>query len=226
VDKTHRDVEEYYDTRVPYYVARLKDSQNQARYQYMKLIIDSLKNKRGKALDVGCAIGVFSKYLAEAGFMVTAIDISSKLIEAAQKHSAHPNVTYMHKNALNFDSDEKFDLILFADVLEHIAERDVFMIVKRITKYNSHEDTAIIVELPDANFIKFMDEHYPDKLQIIDNGYPIDHIVTMFEYCDFIPVRMSVFGIDTDVQYNRYLFAHKKALEAHYVKELKRVYGK
>ena len=218
------DIIKHFDDRAPYYVERLRHLDKQDRWKLGRQAIDSLRVKKGKALDVGCGVGVYSKYLAEAGFTVAAIDFSGKVIEIAKEYNPHPNITYIQQDITEFDSEEKFDLILFSDVLEHLPSSDVFGVVRRITKYNIHENTVIIVELPDANFIKFMEEYYPEKLQIIDNGYSIDHIVSMFEYCDFIPARISIFGIDTDVQYNRYLFTHRKAFEKHYAENLKRIY--
>ena len=50
---------------------------------------------RGKhALEVGCGYGQAALALAQAGFKVTAVDLSPSAIAYAQEHNAHPNVTH------------------------------------------------------------------------------------------------------------------------------------
>jgi 2-polyprenyl-3-methyl-5-hydroxy-6-metoxy-1,4-benzoquinol methylase len=68
--------------------------------------------KKGKALDICCGAGTNTVYLAEKGFKVTGIDISSKAIEYAKKKAEQANVKidFMAQNFLDLPfEDEEFD---------------------------------------------------------------------------------------------------------------------
>ncbi len=65
-------------------------------------------------LDVGTRDGHFAILLAEQGLKVTALDLQLPRVK-------HPNVTCVQGNAAALDfADQQFDLVLCAEVLEHI----------------------------------------------------------------------------------------------------------
>lgn len=82
---------------------------------YLPLKIGSGK----KVLEVGCAIGAFSKLLKERGFNVTAVDISEFIIQIAKKLQGDIKfkVLDIEKRA---KLNEKYDFIFAFEVLEHL----------------------------------------------------------------------------------------------------------
>ena len=95
-------------------------------YRWFKGWINLLDNflplKKGqgrKVLEVGCAIGAFSKILKEKGFNVVATDISPFIIDKAQK--LQKDVKF---KILDIEKDvkvnEKYDYIFAFEVLEHL----------------------------------------------------------------------------------------------------------
>ena len=87
-----------------------------------KYLIDLLKNcpKDSKILDVGCSSGVFLKDLEKLGFNsdnLFGIDISEKAISNSKKNGLK-NTFVM--DAQNITLDEKFDIIVASDCLEHL----------------------------------------------------------------------------------------------------------
>ena len=76
---------------------------------------------RGNALDVGCGDGLFLDRLSELGCQPFGLEVDARLVSAEthKKHKIH--IGYLDSN---FQPEEKFDLILMLDVLEHI-ENDV-----------------------------------------------------------------------------------------------------
>lgn len=87
-----------------------------------KYLIDLLKNvsKDSKILDIGCSSGVFLKDLENLGFdsnNLFGIDISEKAILNSKKNGLR-NTFVM--NAQNITLDEKFDIIVASDCLEHL----------------------------------------------------------------------------------------------------------
>lgn len=77
----------------------------------VELITKYAKLATGKrALDIACGMGRHSKYLAELGFEVDALDVSSLAIESLQ------NIPHIHAQEVDFDTyrlpKEKYDLII------------------------------------------------------------------------------------------------------------------
>ncbi len=169
-----------------------------------------------KVLDVGCGTGITSKCMADNGGIVTAIDQADALIEYAIDNSFHKNITYLTQDVYHFLSDQRFDLIVFCDVLEHIVPENVFGVIHRLTRHNTHEETKIYVNIPDCNFLKFMYKNHPESLQIIDHGHTMGSLLNLFSYCGFEPIFMNIYGIDVPVQYNEYLFLHIEGLKKLY----------
>lgn len=79
-----------------------------------------LKGGYGKdVLEVGCAIGAFSKLLAERGFKVMAIDISDYIIKKARK--LQNNIDFKISDIeKGINIKKKFDYIFAFEVVEHL----------------------------------------------------------------------------------------------------------
>ena len=94
-----------------------------------------LKSRAKNILEVGPGIGIVTKFLREAGFKITTIDIDPEL---------KPDVV---ASVLNLPfRDNEFDLVLAAEVLEHLPFEDfrkALLELERVTKKD------IIISLPD-----------------------------------------------------------------------------
>ena len=76
----------------------------------LSLIPQKISSK--KALDIGCGIGVYSRVLAEKGAKVTAIDVSSKMLEVAKKLCSDFDVDFKNIPFQDYENTHKFDLII------------------------------------------------------------------------------------------------------------------
>lgn len=96
-----------------------------------------LKQGNGKkALEVGCAIGAFSKLLKERGFKVVATDISEYIIEKAKKLQTGIEFKVLDIGK-GMNPEEKFDYIFSFEVLEHIKNpKKALLNMKRVLKKN------------------------------------------------------------------------------------------
>ena len=101
-------------------------------------IIDRLKCEglgalTTKILDVGCGAGFKSNYLAEQGFDVTGIDLSSDSLAVARKYDKTGKVKYLEANAEHLPfADGSFDCVVAMDFLEHVE--DPAAIIKEISR--------------------------------------------------------------------------------------------
>ena len=70
-----------------------------------------------KILEVGCGSGAILKYLQDKGATVKGIDLSEEYLEHGRKKY---QIDLECTDLLNFQSNEKYDIIIYSDVLEHI----------------------------------------------------------------------------------------------------------
>jgi len=79
-------------------------------------------------LDVGCASGSISKYIAQMGYKVHAIDTLESSIEIANEFFNHENVTYEVRDVIKQPFPENsFDCILFFETIEHVENPAQFL---------------------------------------------------------------------------------------------------
>ena len=98
---------------------------HQIKNHRMTYILDQIGNrdiKNLKILDVGCGGGIICEPLARLGAKVTGIDFAPNNIEAAKIHSKKNKlkINYIYKDIEKSKLDEKFDIILMFEVLEHL----------------------------------------------------------------------------------------------------------
>ncbi len=110
---------------------------NPIRISYIKNnIIDTFKLKKDdkplrkiKILDIGCGGGLLSEPMSRLGADVVGIDASEKNINVAKLHAKknNLNIKYYCTSPENFQIDEKFDVILNMEIIEHVDNVDLFL---------------------------------------------------------------------------------------------------
>ncbi|MES2503714.1 MAG: bifunctional 2-polyprenyl-6-hydroxyphenol methylase/3-demethylubiquinol 3-O-methyltransferase UbiG [Myxococcota bacterium] len=111
---------------------------NAHRFRYFDLFVPSWKGL--KVLDLNCAAGFSSEFLARQGAVVVGTDPSSALIKTAQNHAQLRPLEIEYRpwigESLPFD-DSSFDIVMGVDVLEHVADvRKVISEIFRVLKPN------------------------------------------------------------------------------------------
>jgi len=207
---------EFYDNMLPV-MERYYEGKN-GRLARINKSLSSIVKSGMRVLDIGCGVGFTAKHLIKMEAIVTAIDISPKLIEFAMKMVGHKNIAYIIGDICEFKSNEKFDLIVFADSFEHIPQDKIEGVVCGLLRHNTHKESRVYINIPDENFSNFMRVNHPEKQQEIECAYSISYVLDLFNTCGFEPVHVSIYGLDTDVQYNEYLFCSKDRLMEFYSK--------
>ncbi len=87
----------------------------------------ALKNL--KILDIGCGGGLISEPMCRLGAQVTGIDASKKNIEIAKIHAKKSklNIRYLNSSPEQMSENEKFDIILNLEVVEHVDNVDLYI---------------------------------------------------------------------------------------------------
>ena len=80
-------------------------------------------------LDIGCGGGLLSEPISRLGGIVTGIDASDKNIKSAKIHAKENNlkINYFCNSPENFNTNEKFDIILNMEIVEHVEDVDFFI---------------------------------------------------------------------------------------------------
>ena len=128
---------------------------HQIKSHRMSYILDQINNRNIrnlKILDVGCGGGIICEPLARLGARVTGIDFAPNNIIAAKIHSKKNklNINYINKDIEKSKLDEKFDIILMFEVLEHLD--DWKKTIKNIKK-NLNKNGLIIISTINRNLL-------------------------------------------------------------------------
>ena len=82
-----------------------------------------------KILDIGCGGGLLSEPMCRMGAQVTGIDASEKNINIAKLHAKKDNlnINYYCASPENFKVNDKFDVILNMEIVEHVQDVNFFL---------------------------------------------------------------------------------------------------
>jgi len=109
---------------------------NPVRQEYL---VDKIKNhfsiltngsypfKNLNLLDVGCGGGLITEPMTRLGAKVTGIDASEKNINVAKFHAEQMNLKINYLCATPEKLNEQFDVILCLEIIEHVADVDLFI---------------------------------------------------------------------------------------------------
>lgn len=217
---TKTDVTEFYNSQL----SRMVGYENgNGRLNRIKQGLAAIVKPGMTVLDVGCGTGVTSRHMASLGAAVTAIDLSPDLIGYAKSKSS--GINYMVMPAWDmYRYDEKFDLIVLADVFEHFIRREVFGTMRCLLSDHTTESALVYLNMPNYAFLKFMKDKYPDKLQIVDEAWSIEDVVSLFSYLGFSPVTMQMYGLDVPAQYIEYVFMREENLSDMFLTRMSNIY--
>ena len=101
-----------------------------------------LKGK--KVLDIGCATGLFVKYVNLYGGIGYGIDVSAQLVEIAQKNGLNCHLKDL------FQVDERFDIINLSHVIEHVDDPNRYL---EFIHSILNEDGLLFLETPCTGII-------------------------------------------------------------------------
>lgn len=132
-------------------------------------------------LEIGCGTGVITKYLIKTAGKIVAIDISDKNVEICKHYVKSKKVNFLVLDILSqekkYFENTKFDIILLADVLEHLPKNNHLSVFKLIESYLS-ENGKVIITYPSPEYQRFLKINSPNALQIIDEEIELQEILS------------------------------------------------
>jgi len=125
-------------------------------------------------LEVGCGSGRLTKIISKLPNIrrYLAMDISPDLISKAQEEVKNTNIDFQCVDLLEFQTNEKFDLVFSTEVIQHIEPNNVKNIISKLVSFSKHK--VIFVESYDSLDTKpskdayFFRHNYQDIFQKLE----------------------------------------------------------
>jgi 2-polyprenyl-3-methyl-5-hydroxy-6-metoxy-1,4-benzoquinol methylase len=107
---------------------------------------ECLPERRESALELGCGEGMLTAHAARVFKRVTAVDAAADYLRAAKQTAPH-NVSFVESLIEEFETHDKFDMVILSGVLEHVENPK--LILRRCTGWLTPE-AAIFCLVPNA----------------------------------------------------------------------------
>ncbi|NVM23940.1 MAG: class I SAM-dependent methyltransferase [Desulfobacterales bacterium] len=140
-------------------------------------------NPSESVLDIGCGNGLMSYDMVTKvpAVRVVGIELSEANIRFAREHYQHPNLHFIHGDALKQLPEEMFDVVTLSNVLEHIEQRVDFLkrvaeqvkpkrLIIRVPLYERDwrvplkEELGVDHRLDSTHFIEYTQEEFFEEL--------------------------------------------------------------
>ncbi|WDV47312.1 class I SAM-dependent methyltransferase [Clostridiaceae bacterium M8S5] len=115
-------------------------------YEYIKEIQIRSNKKTKNILEMACGTGSLTEILCENDFSVTCFDLSEEmLVIAYEKLRKYKNVTILNQNMVNFNLNQKFDIIIsICDSINYItSHKELVSTFKNVYKHMNEEGIFI-----------------------------------------------------------------------------------
>jgi trans-aconitate 2-methyltransferase len=202
----------FYDKFVP---LQQKSGLNERIYSLYKRLIKLGLNSNSSVLELGCGIGLLSNLLAKKtkNGLVESVDISPESIQIARQRANAKNLVFHVHDIVSFHPTIKnIDFITLFDVLEHIPIQKHHELFQNLSKYCG-DNTRILINIPNPEYIKFDMQYNPHVLQIIDQPLHLNHLVDVFESNGFWLQCFENYSIWVENDYQFFVLTKNKKYE-------------
>lgn len=162
-------------------------------------LICKLVPEGSKVLDIGCGNGILGWLLKDQNVELVGVEPSEYAAELA-----HPHYDKIFNGTIEdyFDCHDDlsdFDIIVFADVLEHLIRPDE--VLRRI-KPKMSSSCKLLVSIPNIAHYSVLRCLLKDQFEYVDSGilekthlrfFTLDSFKNLLDHVDFIPE--SIFGL-------------------------------
>lgn len=139
-------------------------------------------------LDLGCAVGSFTKYVADKGKNVDGIDYSKNMIEIAK--SKVNNAAFYVMDMLDLNMNKKYDGVMAINSTIHVEKNKMQELFESI--YNVlNEDGVFFIILQEGDGERMVPEPFDESLAEFVSYYKTYEIEELFTKCNFEIVDKS-----------------------------------
>lgn len=127
--------------------------------------------RNARILEIGCGVGIITKFVQKDATFVLSLDISDVNVSVARLTAKSDNTRFevidITKDADKIRSYGKFDVVLIFDVIEHIEKGNYAKFFSVLEELLS-DSGMILLTYPSPQYQKYLKEHDPKSLQIVD----------------------------------------------------------
>lgn len=144
---------DYIENLKLFYSINYKSLFNYRKFNRFNRIINEIDHYSPRnILDVGCGTGGYCIFLKNKGYDIKGVDIDSKKLSEGLQFDKSCNISYGSATKLPFEN-EKFDLVLITEVMEHIKEHD--KAIKEASRV-LNKNGIIIITVPTRKYSKWL----------------------------------------------------------------------
>lgn len=154
-------------------------------------------DKPGKVLDIGCGLSEVLSVFKENGWSALGIEFNEFAANYSRKEFG---IEIINKSIYDFDSSEKYDLIMLWGVLEHFFEpKKILNKIYELLK----DEGLLVLEVPSADSVLI--RYYERTMKPVDRLIEGDRHIMLFslrsfnemtEEAGFLPVEILSNGLD------------------------------
>lgn len=133
-------------------------------------------------LDIGCAMGSFTKYIKDKGFYVDGIDFSENFISIAKEKVKDVNFYVM--DMLDIKLNKKYDGIMLINSMIHVEKKNMLKLFKDI-KSLLNENGVVFIILQEGEGEKYVTEPLDDSIVEFVNFYKTDEFEEIIKSAGF-----------------------------------------
>ena len=157
-------------------------------------MLDQFGVEGKRLLDIGCGEGSFAVKMAEKGYEVVGLDISSRQIEIAKKRGVDGKVDFILQDMRDISFKDRFDIATsWYDTLNYILDKDELQQVFKGV-YNSLRKEGIFIF--DMNTIYVMEEIWDEqtlvkedsneRFDMVEQNYDEEKHITSMKLTSFL----------------------------------------
>ena len=166
------------------------------------MILGKCIGRNNKVLDIGCNVG-YLKRVSDATNSFWGVDLNRNLLKTAKEINGYRGVYLSDLNQNIPKIKNKFDVLVFADILEHLINPEI--VLRSFIKRNLKEDGKVLISLPNiANIsirikLLFGSFNYSEN-GILDRGH--FHLYTEKTACEMV--------VNANLSINRIYYSSNK----------------
>lgn len=152
---------------------------NKRHHSIMRFLKAHGLKQDSAVLEIGAGIGTLTQLVAAhlVEGSITMNDISHRSVEFAKKAlSSFSNIQYLAGDILEHDIKDRFDAVIFPDVLEHIPLENHAEIFRRCDLM-LNDTGSIYIHIPSPFYIDWLKVNNPGSMQIIDQAVFLEDFV-------------------------------------------------